>query len=343
MHTSGAGAESNRRNSGGTQPGDARGGTDLRTFRERMQTMEQTEGRMGKEDGFKDEVFIIIPTEAFSDFAGHPLVKAAYLTDVGYFPHARAHYKERIHGTDSCILIYCVEGSGTIEVEGKTFQIGQSDAFCIPRGMAHRYYADSKNPWSILWVHFKGENLKYFPLDTCRTVHMKSRQSDSRMMYLFGLLFRVLRKNYTLGNFIYISQVLSLILSEVYYREKNDEITTQNRHVTIVVRYMYENIARDLTLEDISREVRLSKSYLNVIFKKYAGRAPIDFFIRLRIGEACKLLRQENSRVYEVSMLMGYTDPYYFSRIFRKITGMSPREYKNSSIGNYGAVQYDSP
>jgi AraC family transcriptional regulator of arabinose operon len=335
MHTSGAGAESNRRNSGGTQPGDARGGTDLRTFRERMQTMEQTEGRMRKEDGFKDEVFIIIPTEAFLGFCGASAGKGSVSYGCRVLSaRGRAHYKERLHGTDSCILIYCVEGSGTIEVEGKTFRIGQSDAFCIPRGMAHRYYADAKDPWSILWVHFKGENLKYFPLDTCRTVHMKSRQSDSRMMYLFGLLFRVLRKNYTLGNFIYISQVLSLILSEVYYREKNDEITTQNRHVTMVVRYMYENIARDLTLEDISREVRLSKSYLNVIFKKYAGRAPIDFFIRLRIGEASKLLRQENSRVYEVSTQMGYTDPYYFSRIFRKITGMSPREYKNSSVGN---------
>ena len=98
------------------------------------------------------------------------------------------------------------------------------------------------------------------------------------MMVLFKLLFRVLERNYTLGNFIYISQVLALILSEIYFREKMDESTTSDRHVTQVVRYMYQNLNKNLTLSDISREVELSKSYLNAIFKAQTENLRWNFY-----------------------------------------------------------------
>lgn len=283
----------------------------------------------GKTDGFKDEKYVIIPTESFADYAEHPLVRTVYPTDVGFFPRAAAHYREREEGADQYILIYCTDGKGIIEVEDQTYYMGKADAFCIPRNRKHKYYADKSEPWSILWVHFKGENTEYFPIEECKIVHINSRHSDNRMTVLFNLLFRVLERNYTLGNFIYISQVLSLILSEVYFREKVDESTSQNRHVTMVIRFMYQNLAKGLTLEDISEEVQLSKSYLNSIFKQQTGHSPVEFFIHLKMQEACKLLKSTDMYIYEVSSRLGYDDQYYFSRIFKKVVGMSPKEYKN--------------
>lgn len=284
---------------------------------------------IGKSDGFKDEKYIIIPTESFADYAEHPLVRTAYPTDIGFFPKAASHYREREEGADQYILIYCIEGKGVIEVGQEVYRLGTSDAFCIPRNRGHKYYADTKDPWSIMWVHFKGENMEYFPLDECRVVHINSRHSNNRMQVLFQILFRVLERNYTLGNFIYISQVLSLILSEVYFREKVDESSTQDRHVTMVIRYMYEHLYRNLTLDEISESIQLSKSYLNAIFKAQTGRSPVEFFIHLKMKEACKLLKSTDMYVYQVSAAMGYTDQYYFSRIFKKVVGMSPKDYKN--------------
>lgn len=72
------------------------------------------------------------------------------------------------------------------------------------------------------------------------------------MQFLSELLFRVLESNYTLGNFIYISQVLEMILSETYYREKHNA-----------------------TLEQVVDEFEMSKSYLNAIFQKYSQHAPM--------------------------------------------------------------------
>ena len=201
--------------------------------------------------------------------------------------------------------------------------------FCILRNQKHKYYASEKNPWSIFWVHFKGENTGYYPLEEYQIIQMNSIHAENRIITLFGVLFRVLERNYTLGNFIYISQVLSLILSEIYFREKADEASRQNRHITTIVRYMYRHLDRNLKLEDLEEELELSKSYINASFKKYTGRAPIDFFINLKMQEACKLLKSTDLYIVEISQKLGYDDPYYFSRIFKKVIGVSPKEYRN--------------
>lgn len=288
-----------------------------------------------KGDGFKGERMIVLPTEAFQDYVEHPLVHRMYLTDVGFFPRAKDHYRERKDGIEEYILIYCTEGSGVIWLQGREYRLHANEAFCIPRFKGHRYWASSEDPWSILWVHFKGEDTGYFPLEERQIVKMVSSNASNRMMFLFELLFKILDENYTLGNFIYISQVLSLILAEIYEREKRDSAQEQNRHVTSVVRFMYKHIHENLTLEQVSEEFELSRSYLNAIFQKYTQHSPMDFFINLKMKEACKMLRSSELYIYEVAQKLGYGDQYYFSRIFKKVVGISPKEYKNSDFFHY--------
>lgn len=278
----------------------------------------------------KDVKNFILPIEAFQDYVEHPQVRRMYLTDVGYYPRADHHYRERKEGIEEYIFLYCTEGSGTIIVEGKKHVLHANEAFCIPHFKQHVYYASEENPWSILWVHFKGTDTQYFPLRECQVVRFGSHNVVDRMHFLFNLLFRVLDRNYTLGNFIYISQVLSLILAETYDREKYDTTREQNKHVTNVVRYMQNHLDENLTLERVAEEFELSKSYLNAIFQKYTQHAPMDFFISLKMKKACRLLRTTGMYVYEVAQALGYSDQYYFSRIFKKVIGVSPKEYRNS-------------
>lgn len=282
-----------------------------------------------KPDGFKGERMIVLPTEAFQPYVKHPQVARLYLTDVGSFPKALHHYRERREGIEEYIFIYCMEGSGTIQIPGMPDAVlKEGDAFCIPPATGHRYFADPADPWSILWVHFKGNDCSMFPLEPPRVVRLNSSLATERLMFLFELLFRVLDSNYTLGNFIYISQVLALILGEVYFREKHSSTTEPNRQVTQIVRYMSSHLKDNLTLDDLADRFSLSKSYISQIFQKYTSHSPIDFYIRLRMTEACKQLRLSEARVYEVAESLGYQDPYYFSRIFKKVIGMSPREYQ---------------
>lgn len=282
-----------------------------------------------KEEGFENERLIVIPTEAFAPYAEHPLVRSLYATDIGYYPNAANHHVERTLGSDQYILLYCMGGRGVVEVEDERFELNPSDALCIPRRRPHRYYADSEAPWSLLWVHFRGDDARHFPVDRPGLVHMNSAAADQRVMALFTLIFRTLERNYTLGNFIYLSQALSLILSEIYYREKADESPVRRRALTRAVRYMYGHLNEPLALEDLSRAMQVSRSYLNMIFRQETGHAPMDFFIELKMQEACRMLEDPRMRVGEVAAALGYDDPYYFSRVFRKHMKVSPRAYRN--------------
>lgn len=76
-----------------------------------------------KRDGFRGETMIVLPTESFLDYVEHPLVKRLYLTDVGFFPRAEHHFRERKDGIEEYIYMYCMEGSGTIEVDGEKYML----------------------------------------------------------------------------------------------------------------------------------------------------------------------------------------------------------------------------
>lgn len=272
---------------------------------------------------------IVLPTEAFADYVEHPLVKRLYLTDVGYFPQAAHHYKERKEGIEEYILLCCIRGKGVVELGEQTYSLEENDIFCLPRLQEHRYWADEADPWSVLWVHFKGSDCGLYPLEACRIWHMASDEGVRRMEFLFNQLFAVLEQDYTLGNFIYISQVLALILGEACVRQqKNSQTALKNRQVTQAVRFMYRNLSQDLTLQQLATGLGISKSTLSTAFQTCTGHAPMDFFIRLKMKEACKLLRTGHHYIYEVAQKLGYHDPFYFSRLFKKTVGVSPKEYQ---------------
>ena len=69
-----------------------------------------------KQEGFKGERMFVLPAEVLREYLGHPLAGRLYLTDVGFFPHAKNHARVRKTGVEEYILLYCVEGRGSVEV-----------------------------------------------------------------------------------------------------------------------------------------------------------------------------------------------------------------------------------
>ncbi len=279
-------------------------------------------------DGFSGQRMFVLSPEAYSPYMRHPLIRRMYLTDVGYFPHAARHFRERSEGISEYILLFCTEGRGQVTVGGKTVSLHENEAFCIPRGMSHSYGADDEDPWSILWVHFAGTDTGLFPLGEMKVIRFESEHAVERLSFLFSLLFRVLRANYTEGNFIYISEVLMLILAETYYREKKNSASEENRHVTEMIRFMQANMHRSLTLKELCGRFSLSRSYVHAAFQNQTGRSPMAFFSDQKMRRACALLRSTGLGVQEIAAQLGYQDPLYFSRAFRKAIGLSPTAFR---------------
>lgn len=118
--------------------------------------------------------------------------------------------------------------------------------------------------------------------------------------------------------------ILSNIEHEAARARKN-----MNHIIKRTLQYIDHHLSEDISLEAISEVVNTNPSYLSRVFKKECGETLTEYTTRRRLERAKELLLQPDQLVYQVSELVGFNDPAYFSTIFKKYTGVSPKEYKN--------------
>jgi len=94
------------------------------------------------------------------------------------------------------------------------------------------------------------------------------------------------------------------------------------------VAYMQQHLDQPLQVATLAAKANFSPSQFFLLFKRCVGSAPIDYFIRMRIQRAGRLLCDTNLSVKEVAARLGYDDPFYFSRIFKSVNGLAPSDYR---------------
>lgn len=114
-----------------------------------------------------------------------------------------------------------------------------------------------------------------------------------------------------------------------YRRAKQCRATQQ---VEGVIAYMLKNLDKPLRVSTLAALAGVSSPHFFALFKSATGFAPMDFFIRLRMRRACQLLMNPLVTVKEVAAALGYEDQFYFSRLFKSIIGIAPRDYRQSVI-----------
>lgn len=286
-----------------------------------------------KKEGFDGQRAIVIPRKIISQYCiSNALITNTYITDIGYYPKARYHYRERIHGSEQHILIYCQEGKGTVTIKKEIYDIISGDCVIIPAGISHSYAADSTNPWTIYWVHFKGTNTN----DIVTRFKEKNGSykghvdfEESRIL-MFEDMYANLEMGYSYDNLSYTNLcflhfIASFLFGSNYnLASKNQSIDTINTSIL----FMKKNIDQMLTLEKMSTSVNLSASHFSFLFRKKTGFSPIEYFNHLKVQKACQYLLFTDLRIKEIADKLGIEDPYYFSRMFSKIMGVSPDNYR---------------
>lgn len=287
-----------------------------------------TEPATGKMDSFFGDRSIVMSTKISNKIKSNPLIKDLYITDIGFYPYALHHYRRRKSGIQENILIYCISGSGTIQVHGQSYLMKPNSYFVIPAHQSHTYWAAENDPWSIYWIHFGGAKShrfeKFFGVPTTIKTVTTSRVDDR--INLFNEILTSLELGFSQENIEFANLSLNSLLASFFYVEtyRASKGYQSKNPVDQAIFFMQENLARSIKIQDIANRVQLSESHLSKIFRNRTGSSPFDYFINLKMQEAIRLLTNKSMRIKEVAFALGYEDPFYFSRLFKKHIGKSP-------------------
>ncbi len=255
-----------------------------------------------------------------------------FATNLGFFTKVYGHKTER-DTFDEYIVIYCLDGRGWYRANGQTWFIEKGQVLFVQRDIPHAYGSDGADPWSIQWAHFRGdlaqsylELINITPEKPVRTIGVQPNLS-----LLFDEALNVMKSGYSLYHLVKISSLIQQALSQIAFSTAySPPVGTIGLHVGNVIEYMLVNITQRCTLDDFAAQACLSRSYFSRQFRDKTGYAPVDYFIRLKMQRACELLETTKMTVGQISRGLGYQDQYYFSRIFKKIVGVHPTQYRRT-------------
>ena len=294
------------------------------------------EPAVGKSDNFTGDRSVVLSKKQLKIIKENPLINGLYITDIGFYPHAKNHYRKRKKGINEHILIYCIDGSGTILIENKEYKLEPNTFFVIHSQTPHAYWASQTDPWSIYWLHFGGERSAFFEeyfgsINWIKQSH-KSR-IDDRIEH-FNELLTALESGFSKENITYANLCLNSLLASFFYIETFRAVKGYRgtNPIDQSIIFMQKNINKTIKIADISNHVKLSESHLTKIFRNKTGTSPMDYFINLKMQEAIRLLTNQSLKIKEVAFRLGYSDQYYFTRIFTKHIGSSPGSFVKMSI-----------
>lgn len=291
-------------------------------------------------DGFQGSQAYILPPAIIRGLESNPLSAVLHFTDIGYYPHADHHYRLRTEPIEQYVFIYCTAGSGWYELAGKRYRVKADNYFILPKGMPHAYGSSYTDPWTIYWIHFKGSLAGEFMPDVPGPVDMKpavkSRIADR--LALFEEIMHSLEQGFSYENLLYACSALHLFLATLRFRNQFRAGSVRGRHamfdpVETAIHYMKENVGKQLKLMDIAEFAGYSSSQFTSLFTQRTGFPPMEYFNQLKIKRACELLDFTEMKVNQICHKIGISDSYYFSRLFKKVMGCAPSDYRKSIKG----------
>ena len=235
-------------------------------------------------------------------------------------------YTER-ESSDIMSLEYIVEGSGTLEINGQTLRPEKGDVFLLTEGSCHRYYTDKDSPWRKYFVSFRGpfaNKMKefYLPYNTFLFKNCDVMESFEK---IFNVAFDD-SKSYEEVNHLVTIEILKIVM---YLHERN---AGQNEDIADKIKKRIDYcVEGELSLDAIAASLSYSKNHIINIFKEKYGKTPYQYYIEAKIDIAKNYLRQTSSSISDISANLSFSDPQYFSAYFKRITGLSPREYRRQS------------
>ena len=220
-------------------------------------------------------------------------------------------------------LVYVVRGYGEIQIVNRQISVGGGDLICFKPGVSHSLWLKKKPYMEFYGVHFDFSDdmlMKNVP----DYVHLESG-------HWIEVQMRNLYNEYRQKGFLYKWKqeiIMQQILCELLRKRHVEQEPISNKRIGKVLAYIHENPFRDYTLPDLLEYTGIKKSLFLKDFHNVTGTTPMQYIMDLRLEQARDLLSETDLQVSLISERCGFSDPFYFSRCFKKRYTLSPRQYR---------------
>lgn len=233
-----------------------------------------------------------------------------------YGPYRRMDY----------LLNYVKEGSAVFYDQTRRYRVHEGQFYVLFPASGIHYQTDADQPWSILWLVADGTLLDAFlqtigltPQNPVMTLRFPKRVET--------VLDRIFEKT-QYDNLTDSMACLSLMYELFAYLAAERELAPVDSVVAEAVGYLSRNLNRPISSAELARSAHLSENYFIKLFKKQTKLTPQQMLDTLRMQKATHLLQYSQMSITEVAATVGFDDPLYFSRRFKKKTGLSPSRFR---------------
>jgi len=226
----------------------------------------------------------------------------------GVIPHSHNYYE----------LIFFLHGNAQISLGERSLYATFSDVILYPPRQSHTEHLQIRHKQEIYCLQFRATGLS-----APGVVHQQDRRQEIKAL-LDGMFaeYGHDRDPEILSRYL---KLLALVLVRDHFRGD-----APAHPIDYCMMYMRHNLARDITIEQLSELIHVSRSHLNKLFVQRSGMTPMQYLLEIRIDAAKSLLMTTNQSVASIAADVGFHSPKYFSSIFHRATGLSPREFRNA-------------
>ena len=289
---------------------------------------------MKNEQDVLPHYYSFIPNSVRKRILAHPLCSNLFLTEIGYEAETLFHPVAKAKHPNHYLLVYVAKGRGSYQIKNQIYQVAENDFFVVPavQQFEIRSYR-THDPWSIYWAYFSGNQAQKV------VAHLNGKLNSPRQakslvgrISQFNDILHHLELMENIENLVYansrfysfLCSLRLMVLSARKYARKDGVIQS--------IEYMRENINRHITLDDLASIAGLSVSHYCAVFKQKTMQTPLQLHTSMRIQRACQLLQNRNQTIKSIAYTLGFFDQYHFSKVFKQIMGMAPRDFRKTSI-----------
>ncbi len=243
----------------------------------------------------------------------------------GYGPMVRDH----------CLIHFVLRGCGQVQTQGYTYRAEAGHCFALFPHQIAFYEADAADPWEYSWLGFEGEYaegmLREMGFSEETTVLPIPLQD--RILPILGQMREMEMSSAHVEFFIGNMHLLLYHMTQATPAKPRamdrKASVLDNEYVRMVISIIETSYYERISIEGLANRLGLNRSYLSALFKRHTGKSIKDYLTEYRVEQAALRLQSTHHTVSSAAMECGFPDPLYFSRIFRKVKGMAPTDYRN--------------